>query len=1079
MPLSLEQYIKQLVESGLVELQVLQQFIPPDAIPKDAEELALELIRKKKLTKFQAQEISKGRGKALVLGNYVLAEKIGQGGMGAVYRAEHRRMKRTVAIKMLPTNLMKDAVAAARFQREIEAAAKLRHPNIVAADDADEANGVHFLVMEHVDGSDLSALVKKEGPLSLEQAVNYVVQAAKGLQAAHAEGIVHRDIKPANLLLDKKGTVKILDLGLARLSEESENSPHAELTSTGAIMGTVDYMPPEQALDTKSADARADIYALGCTLYYLLVGKPLYDGNSVMKKLLAHREQPIPSLRAERAEVSDRLESIFKKMVAKKVEDRYQTMSEVIAALESKGPLPAQPTDWQRSPPPSVVSSEPDQTTLFKDASSIETKVIDTNSGGVGSNNRKRMLIGTIAVCSLLLLASLLLPARKKNETQGGRVAESNLSATPIPPVTSLEKKPASVVPVAGGKPWDAPEFQQWEQQVVGLTAEMQIEEVVKRLQQLNPEFEGKVTNWDHSGPPAHDNGVVTEFAFVTDRVRDISPLRALKGLKRLRCHGSSPNQGILVDLSPLRGLQLTELDCGWSRRLKDLSPLRGMTLERLQIPCTQVDDLSPLKGMPLAILFCEDTLISDLSPLEGMPLELIQIHFTLISDLSPLKKSKISVLDLEKTRLADLSSLRGLSLTKLNCNLTSITSLEPLGGMPLVELSCRCPKLQDLSPLQGMNLENLDINSSGVVNLSPLHGIPLKTLNCGSTRVTDFSPLEGSALQHLYCDGAEVSDLAPLKNIPLTILYCERTRVTDLSALGQLSLSHLRFTPSNISAGLDVIRRMKTLESIGPGWQKEHFSPAEFWRRYDDGQFGRPITKSDDPAFLKWVNEIGELSAEKQIMAVTMKLQELHPGFDGALSHKIEDGAVTQLQLNSGVITDLSPLRALKNLKILNCRNTGDSLRMLANLAPLQGMQLTSLRVDRSDVVDLSPLKGMPLTILIVGDTHVFDLTPIEGMSLNALGLWRTPVDDLSIIKGMPLKHLMIDGTRISDLSLLQGFDLKGILLTPHTITKGITVLRQMKNLELIGMNGEQNYSPAEFWKRYDAGDFGPPSLQ
>src|SRR5262249_43273090 len=159
------------------------------------------LVRHKKLTRFQAEEIWRGKGKSLVLGNYLLLEKIGQGGMGAVYKAEHRRMKRIVAIKMLPPSMLKEASAAARVQREVEAAAKLNHPNIVTAFDADSANGVHFLVMECVDGSDLSALVKKNGPLPVAQAVNCIVQAARGLEAAHAEGIVHRDIKPGNLLL--------------------------------------------------------------------------------------------------------------------------------------------------------------------------------------------------------------------------------------------------------------------------------------------------------------------------------------------------------------------------------------------------------------------------------------------------------------------------------------------------------------------------------------------------------------------------------------------------------------------------------------------------------------------------------------------------------------------------------------------------------------------------------------------------------------------------------------------------------------------------------------------------------------
>jgi serine/threonine protein kinase len=310
MAVTLEKFVQQLEDSGILAGETLKEFLPPKSEPKDAEELARELVRKKKLTKFQAEEVSKGKRKSLVLGNYILMEKIGAGGMGQVFKARHRRMSRLVAVKLLPAAMTKDKTAIARFEREVTAAAKLRHPNIVAADDADQANGVHFLVMELVEGGDLSALVKKDGPFSVEKAVNVILQAARGLEFAHAEGVVHRDIKPANLLLDKKGTVKILDIGLARLSLDGDDAPQADLTSTGTIMGTVDYMAPEQALDTKTADARADIYALGCSLYFLLTGKATYNGDTLMKKLLAHREHPIPSLRACRPEVPEQVESV-------------------------------------------------------------------------------------------------------------------------------------------------------------------------------------------------------------------------------------------------------------------------------------------------------------------------------------------------------------------------------------------------------------------------------------------------------------------------------------------------------------------------------------------------------------------------------------------------------------------------------------------------------------------------------------------------------------------------------------------------------------------------------------------------
>ena len=226
----------------------------------------------------------------------------------------------------------------ARFEREVRAAAKLSHPNIVAAYDADEANGVHFLVMEYVEGNDLSALVKKNGPFPVARTVNYILQAARGLEFAHKKGVIHRDIKPSNLLLDNEGAVKILDMGLARIESGGDAATKSELTGTGAVMGTVDYMAPEQALSTHHADARADIYSLGCTLYYLLTGRAAYDGETLMAKLLAHREQPIPELGAG---VPEEIEAVFRKMVAKSVEDRYQSVSEVVADLEKCAQRPA------------------------------------------------------------------------------------------------------------------------------------------------------------------------------------------------------------------------------------------------------------------------------------------------------------------------------------------------------------------------------------------------------------------------------------------------------------------------------------------------------------------------------------------------------------------------------------------------------------------------------------------------------------------------------------------------------------------------------------------------------------------
>jgi serine/threonine protein kinase len=335
MALTTDQFRDQLIASELLSPEDVSSALTSlssEKQPKDGEQLARELVRQKKLTKYQAEQIYSGRGKTLVLGNYVVLDKLGQGGMGVVLKAEHKRLKRLVALKVMSASVVKTPDALKRFHREVEAAAKLRHNNVVATDDADEAKGTHFLVMEYVEGSDLSALVKKKGPLSVSQSVQCILQAARGLEFAHSQGVVHRDIKPANLLLDSKGTVKILDMGLARI--EGDAGSQGELTSTGAVMGTVDYMAPEQALSTKHADARSDIYSLGISLWYLLTGKCAYEGDSLMAKLLAHRDAPIPSLCRVDPDIPASVDAVFRKMVAKQGKDRYQSMTEVIRELE-------------------------------------------------------------------------------------------------------------------------------------------------------------------------------------------------------------------------------------------------------------------------------------------------------------------------------------------------------------------------------------------------------------------------------------------------------------------------------------------------------------------------------------------------------------------------------------------------------------------------------------------------------------------------------------------------------------------------------------------------------------------------
>jgi formylglycine-generating enzyme required for sulfatase activity/tRNA A-37 threonylcarbamoyl transferase component Bud32 len=255
--------------------------------------------------------------------------------MGQVFKAYHPSMDRTVAIKVILTKGKIDEESVRRFEREVKAAAKLSHPNIITVYDAGNANGRHFMVMELVKGQDLNVIVHRKGTLGVSETINYIKQVARGLAFAHESGVIHRDIKPANLFLDIKGNVKILDMGLAKISARENEETLSMLTGTTAIMGTVDFMSPEQGLSSRDVDARADIYSLGATLYYFLTKKVMYEGDTAFAKVIAHSESPIPSLKLIRPDVSDNLDLIYTKMVAKQVEDRYQSMLELIQDLDA------------------------------------------------------------------------------------------------------------------------------------------------------------------------------------------------------------------------------------------------------------------------------------------------------------------------------------------------------------------------------------------------------------------------------------------------------------------------------------------------------------------------------------------------------------------------------------------------------------------------------------------------------------------------------------------------------------------------------------------------------------------------
>ena len=348
------------------------------------------------------------------LGQYELLERIGQGGMGAVYKALHTKLDKVVAVKVLPAARLQDPQAVARFEREMKAVGKLEHPNLIQAYDAGEVEGTHFLVMECVAGLNLNEVVRHCGSLRVADACEAVRQAALGLHYAHEHGMVHRDIKPSNLMLTPDGAVKILDMGLALLT--ATDRPDQELTGTDQTMGTSDYMAPEQVTDSHNVDIRADIYALGCTLYKLLTGQAPFTGpeyKSNFEKMMGHVQKPPRPIRLLRTDIPEELAAVLERMLAKDPGGRLATPAEVAAALEpfaADCDLPNLLTQAERlskSPPEADKSLA--VTDEFRSSALVGTQpdeagpVPRSRRESVGTKGFKRRITPTVAIASILL----------------------------------------------------------------------------------------------------------------------------------------------------------------------------------------------------------------------------------------------------------------------------------------------------------------------------------------------------------------------------------------------------------------------------------------------------------------------------------------------------------------------------------------------------------------------------------------------------------------------------------------------------------------------------------------------------
>jgi hypothetical protein len=680
------------------------------------------------------------------LGNYEVLEVVGRGGMGMVFRAFDTKLHRVVAIKALAPQLATGSASRVRFVREARAAAAVSHDNIVAIHSVEDAGPVPYLVMQFVDGPTLQKKLDRTGELSLKEILRIGLQVAEGLAAAHRQGLVHRDVKPANILLENGvERVKITDFGLARAGDD------ASLTGSGVVAGTPMYMSPEQA-DGLPVDFRSDLFSLGSVLYAMCTGRPPFRAPSSMAVLKRVCEVTPRPIREINPELPRWLEDLVARLHAKVPADRFASAREVsdllalhLAALQQGGtpsahtqPLAAKlPAEKPAQVPPrrprrlrmmaaaallallaGLALSEATgltnvRGTIIRLFSGQGTLVVEVDDPGVSvSLDGEELVIKGAGVREMRLKPG----QYQVKATKDGKllrhelvtVAKDGRQVVRI----SREPPPAQVADAGAAA---------WERRVAALPADEQVKEVAARLRELNPDFDGTVT-------PTIYGGVVTELRFSTDHVTNIAPVRALTKLRSLNVAGKPGKLAALSDLSPLKGMHLTWLECGF----------------------THVSDLTPLKGMPLSRLFCQCTPVSVLSPLQGMPLEGLDVTGCNVTDLSPLQGMRLKDLDLfGTTQLRDLSPLKGMPLEILNIGRMSVT---------------------DLSPLEDMTtLTTLILEGTPVADLSRLKRLPLKSLRMMNTKVSDLTPLKGMPLKQLWlhlAPGQNAEVLRPLKGL-------------------------------------------------------------------------------------------------------------------------------------------------------------------------------------------------------------------------------------------------------------------------------------------------------------------------
>lgn len=601
------------------------------------------------------------------LGHYDLKATLGSGGFGVVYQAWDTRLGRPVAVKV-PRFDVKDQRKLRRFLQEARAAARLQHPGIVAVIAEGVENDKPYMVAEFVDGRTLAERIESERP-ERRQAVAWVRDLALALQYAHDQGVVHRDIKPDNVMLAGDGRVRIMDFGLAKQLDDDSS-----LSIDGSVLGTPSYMAPEQARGEIAAiDGRSDQYSLGVVLYELLTGKKPFSGppHAVLAKVADANHDPPPP-RSRDATIPKDLEAICQRAMSNDPVGRYADMGQFAADLDRW--LEGKPTDARPLGPHERVARW---------------------------CRRNPALAGSGAVIAAASLVIALLAWSLLGRGPGEGVAQAETSATATSDVVStaaVDDGTAALVEAAASEsavdavpaepPANAPAAPSWqptpEQQafldeVAALPVEEQASAVARKLQEVNPGFDGEFEQ-------AIENEKVVEFEISTLEVENIWPVRALIDLRSLSCRGTPETRGKLADLSALSGMTMSTLNIS-NNQVENLLPIAGMPLIRFACGMNNIRELTALAEMQLQSISCYWNPCSDLSPLRGSPLEYLSCGNSKVSDLSPVAQGPLARIKLGETLVSSLTPLRNLQIVRLDCNNTIVADFEPLVGLPLDDL--------------------------------------------------------------------------------------------------------------------------------------------------------------------------------------------------------------------------------------------------------------------------------------------------------------------------------------------------------------------------------------------------------